>query len=94
MNNTEEIKRGREAKQLLEHPLIVEAFAKIEQEVITSWQTSPARDTEAREQLYLMQALLRKVQQHLVSVAETGMLAAATVQSQSNRASGRSTLLD
>lgn len=94
MNQDDEIKRGREARQLLEHPLLNEAFTTLDSEIATSWKSSPARDAEGREKLYLMQALLTRIHLHLNSIMETGMLAATTAQAQSRRAAGQSTLLD
>jgi hypothetical protein len=94
MTLAEEIQRGIDAQRLIEEPLLIEAFEKIEQEVFEAWRTSPVRDQEAREKLYLTQAMLTKLKLHLQSVMETGMLAATTAQQQSNRAAGISTLLD
>lgn len=94
MTNDEEIRRGNEAAQLMDHPMLQEAFKSIEDEVIHQWRISPARDQEAREKLYLMQSMLSRVKLHIRSVMETGMLAATTAQQKSNRATGRSTLLD
>jgi hypothetical protein len=74
-----EILRGERARQLLEEPLIVEAFDLIEREYHKAWQDSPARDNEARELLYLSLKNLAKVKGHLVQVMESGMLAKATL---------------
>jgi hypothetical protein len=74
-----DILRGERARQLLEEPLIVEAFALIEQEYQKAWQASPARDMEAREKLYLSLKCLHQVKGHLSSVMESGTLAKATL---------------
>lgn len=80
MDRTEtEILRGERARQLLDDPLLQEAFALIEQEYQKAWQESPARDVEARELLYLSLKNLAKVKGHLVQVMESGMLAKATL---------------
>lgn len=74
-----EILRGERARQLLEEPLIVEAFALIEQEYQRAWQESPARDVQAREAIYLSLKNLAKVKGHLTQVMESGRLAKASL---------------
>lgn len=74
-----EILRGERAKQLLEEPILAEAFALIELEYMKAWQDSPARDAEARELLYLSLKNLQKVKGHLLQVMDSGSLAKATL---------------
>lgn len=74
-----EILRGERALQLLQEPLIVEAFETVERELTEQWQKSPVRDVEGREKLYLTLLCLQKVQGHLVSVLNTGKMAKATL---------------
>lgn len=71
----EEIERARQAQELAEHPLFVEAFAAYQQRLVDEWAASPARDTEGREKLWLMQKTAAMVQQHLKQLMETGKLA-------------------
>lgn len=73
------IQRGDRAKQLLDEPLLVEAFAVAEQEYLDQWQNSPARDVEGREKLYLMLKLLQRVKGHLTSAMESGVIEKATL---------------
>ena len=52
--------RGERATQLLNDPLMIEAFEAVRKEVISKWQDTPARDSDAREWLWkLHQASLR-----------------------------------
>lgn len=74
-----EILRGERAKQLLEEPLIVEAFQVIEKEYLDQWQNSPARDVEGREALFLMLKCLQRVKGHLTLAMESGMIEKATL---------------
>jgi hypothetical protein len=74
-----DIQRGERALQLLREPLIIEAFQIIEQDLIEKWQTSPARDKDARETLYLSQMLLKRLQSQLELVMQTGQMAKATL---------------
>lgn len=80
MDKTEtEILRGERARQLLDEPLIVEAFALIEQEYIKAWQDSPARDVEGREKLFLSLKNIQKVRGHLLQVMDSGKMAKASL---------------
>ena len=74
-----DINRGEHALRLMRDELLVEAFQIIEQDLIEKWQTSPARDKEARETLYLSQMLLKRLQNQLELVIETGQIAKATL---------------
>jgi hypothetical protein len=80
-----DILRGERARQLLEEPLLVEAFALIEREYQQAWQDSPARDVQARELLYLSLKNLAKVKGHLTQVMESGQIAKATLAQRAGR---------
>lgn len=79
MTDEEAARRGEEARQLLEHPLLAEAFQTIRNEVTEQWQGSPARDVEGREKLWLTLRLLNRLEGQLQSVVETGKVARATL---------------
>lgn len=66
---------GDRAREVLENEAYIEAFASIEKELIESWKNSPARDPEGREKLWLMLAMLNKVQKALQSTMDSGKLA-------------------
>lgn len=74
-----EIQRGERAAQLLNEPLLVEAFSEIEREYIEQWKNSPARDEAGREKLWLTLKLLHRVHGHLTQTLETGQIAKATL---------------
>lgn len=67
--------RGREARRLLEHPILVEAFTKLETACSSAWRNSKLGDAQAREKLYLMLSALAEVKAHLTHILETGKLA-------------------
>ena len=71
--------RGAKAREILEEPLVAEAFSKIEAEILSAWEDSPARDIEGREKLYQMLMLTRKVKRHFESVVLTGEMARRTL---------------
>ena len=68
-------RRGEQAVALLNHPLLREAFDKIKSELTDAWISSPARDVEGRESLYLSLKLLNQVESHMTSVINTGKMA-------------------
>lgn len=72
-----ERQRGEEARRLLAHPLLTEAFATIEGDLRRRWEASGDDETEARERLWLMLRLLGRVRGLLAEVLETGRLAEA-----------------
>lgn len=88
MELEEQASRGQQAKNLLAHPLLTEAFSVIEQDIQDKWQNSPARDSEGREQLWTQLKLLHRVRSELQQVVETGKVAEATL-SQRLREAGR-----
>lgn len=72
----QDVQRGERARLLLADPILTEAFDTIHQGFLDAWQTSPARDVDGRETLWLSLKLLGQVKQHLISVAESGQMAA------------------
>ena len=71
----ERLYNGDRAKEILENEQYRAAFDSIEQEILTQWKQSPARDPEGREKLYTYLMLLRKVKAHLSTSLDTGKLA-------------------
>jgi hypothetical protein len=47
------IRDAQHAQVLLEDPMVAAAFADLEAQYLAAWRSSPARDTEARERLYV-----------------------------------------
>lgn len=73
----ERIYDGNRARECLENEQFNWAFESIEQELTNAWRTSPARDVEAREKIFLSLQLLTKLKAALTSSLETGKLADA-----------------
>lgn len=63
------------AKEVLENEAYTSAFEAIKEELVLQWKNSPARDAEGREKIWLMQAMLQKVQNCLQSTLDSGKLA-------------------
>jgi hypothetical protein len=74
-----EVQRGEQAKELLDNPLFVESYDKIEAEIKAAWEASPVRDVEGREKLYQMLMIARKFKAHFESVVNTGKMARRTL---------------
>jgi len=74
-----EVRRGEDARQLLEHPLLIEAFDTFEVEITEKWRSSPARDEDGRERLWMMLQAARRARAHLESLVDSGKLAKATL---------------
>ena len=72
--------RANAARELVEHPLYVEAFEVYTQRLKTEWADSPARDKEGRETLWIMLKTAQAVQSHLQQILETGKLASLQLQ--------------
>lgn len=70
-----EMDRARQAQELAEHPIFMEALAQYRQRLNDEWAASPARDTEGRERLWLMSKTISVVEGHLKELMETGKLA-------------------
>jgi hypothetical protein len=71
------IGRGARAQELLRSEPLQEVFAQIEADYIEGWRRTSARDTDARERLWLAVQVLGLVKDHLVIVANDGKLAQA-----------------
>ena len=70
-----EVRKGGAARELLENPLMAEALADIEQEIVKEWMNSPSRDAEGREKCFLALKMLFKFKGVLESHIQTGRLA-------------------
>jgi hypothetical protein len=80
MTPEREIYLANRAKEVLENEAYLDAFALIKTEIENQWRSSPARDAEGREKLWLMQSLLTRLQATLETTMQSGKLAAADVQ--------------
>ena len=71
------IARGARAQELLGSETLKEIFAQIESDYIEGWRRTSARDTDARERLWLAVQVVGIVKDHLVIIANDGKLAQA-----------------
>lgn len=52
MSREQDVIRASRAKQLLDDPMIQEAFAEVEKKMTEAWRKSPITDVEARERCF------------------------------------------
>lgn len=78
-------RKGQEAKDLLENPVLVEAFAILEREYLKAWRQSKPADQEERERLWLAVGILEELQRHLRVVVENGVMAKRDIDKISGR---------
>jgi len=70
-----EIARGQRAAELLDDPLLREAFTRMRERFTAELFDAPMRDKEGREQLWLMRKCLDAVEGQLQTVMQTGRMA-------------------
>lgn len=70
-----ELGRAAEAQAILDNALFQEAFEILRSSYTDAWLNSPARDEQGREKIYQFMTALKAVEDHLVSVVQTGELA-------------------
>jgi len=75
MNKGEEIARADQAKQILEHPLYIEALSTVKEALIEHLLNTKVSEEIERDRLYITIKALDLVHQHIQSVLETGKLA-------------------
>jgi hypothetical protein len=80
-----EVSRARQAQEVMDNPLFQEAFNSLQEQLRREWESSPARDTEGRERIWLAVNLLGKVRQHLEQTMQTGSMARMQLEQQRSR---------
>jgi DNA integrity scanning protein DisA with diadenylate cyclase activity len=72
----EELRRAQQAKELLEHPLLIEVFDVLRRQVLDTWKNSAVRDAEGRERLFMAIRIVEQVEGLLREYVTTGKFAA------------------
>ncbi len=67
--------QGRRTASLLEDPAMADAFARLENDIVAAWRSSPLDRSDAREWLYLRLAALSAVRDELRLIVQQGALA-------------------
>ena len=71
----QEINRAAQEQAVLKNPLDAEVLDSLEKEIITAWESTPMRDTEAREKAWMYYLTVRKFRNIFTSYIETGRMA-------------------
>jgi len=93
MNLHEDQERGRRAAELLEHPLLLEALAAIESEVVSQWEACPTRDKEGKEACWQLMKTSKKFRSMLTGYVQSGKLAAENIRHMEEQRGGLRGLL-
>jgi len=72
----EELRRAQQAKELLEHPLLIVVFDVLRRQVLDTWKNSAVRDAEGRERLFMAIRIVEQVEGLLREYVTTGKFAA------------------
>jgi len=75
-----DIARAKRAALLIDDDMLKEAFASLEADYTKFWKATDARDTDARERIWLAMQVVGKVQAHLNAVIANGQIAQADLE--------------
>lgn len=81
----QEMHRARVAREVTENPEFRSAVQAIRADLVQAWESSPARDTQGREQLWQAVQMLGKIERQLLQTIETGELAKLQLQQERSR---------
>lgn len=79
-NLDKQIQQGQKAKQLLNDPLLKEAFEYLAEQYKSEIFNTNYNDHDQRQVLWMAYNMLDKIKGHLVSVMETGKLASSELE--------------
>lgn len=85
----EKIARGEEARRLLEHPLMKQAFANLRLNYFEAFCQVAPEDVHGRDQIYHAGRVLADVEAHLRVVMSQGQVTKAQIDKLSARGAGR-----
>jgi hypothetical protein len=74
-NPYQDAQRANDAKELVAHPLLVEAFDQLEKSYLSAWRESDPMAQDERERLWLAIQVLEHVKGNLRVIIENGAVA-------------------
>jgi len=83
-----EQERGRRASALLSDPLLSEAFDCVRRAYVEAFEASGHRQDDERKEIWRLLQTVRKVREHIETVAQTGRLADLQLQEKRRRCWG------
>lgn len=75
MELQDQVERGRQARDLLDNHLLAKALKASKEEIIEMWESTPARDSEAREWLFKMYQASLRFEKVLLGYIDSGKIA-------------------
>ena len=75
MNQEEELSRGIRAQELLDNPLLIEAFEAVEDDILRQMDEVNQRDVDMHTRLILAKQILHHLRRHIKSHITTGKMA-------------------
>jgi hypothetical protein len=75
----QKVNRAEEARRLLEHPLLREAFANLKLNYFEAWTATPPEKVNDRDAIYHMNRVLADVETHLRVVVSHGRIERAKI---------------
>jgi hypothetical protein len=85
MSIEHDISRGARAEQLLNDPLLQEAFTSVRNGIVETWEAAPLRDTQGAHELKLMLKLLGDLRTVLEMTVADGKMAAVKLKELNSR---------
>lgn len=82
VSTSDELRRGEQARQLLQNELYQDAVTQVRQAIIDKWISAPMRDIEGQHELKLMLKLLGDLTGYVQTTLETGKMAQIQVESE------------
>lgn len=83
-----EIKRGDDAKKILENKVYIEAFETVKKNIIDAMNTSPLGDDKTHNRLVIALQTLSQIEKALTDVMQTGKMAKIQVEDKRFRVFG------
>jgi|DEB0MinimDraft_3_1074331.scaffolds.fasta_scaffold06006_3 hypothetical protein len=83
-----EIKRGDDAKKILENKVYIEAFETVKNNIIDAMNTSPLGDDKTHNRLVIALQTLSQIEKALTDVMQTGKMAKIQVEDKRFRVFG------
>jgi len=83
-----EIKRGDDAKKILENKVYIEAFETVKNNIIDAMNTSPLGDDKTHNRLVIALQTLSQIEKALTDVVQTGKMAKIQVEDKRFRVFG------
>lgn len=85
MNDHKALERGAEAERLLQHPMVIEAFAHSRESILKALEDWPIEDAKGAEQLRLSLKILTSVRHHFERVLRDGKVAQFRIEEDKRR---------